>query len=152
MLDNWFKTTVLMAGIVVLFATVGMLLGGKSGMLIALAFAGAMNIYAYWFTDQAVLKMYNAQLVDASTAREFGTDASGASDIKRPGSTGNSITKIEAYAHGTPMETAERHPETAQMMIINPLTGAGIQGLFRTHPATEERVARLMAMRNNGLR
>ncbi|BBO99396.1 hypothetical protein SFSGTM_01050 [Sulfuriferula nivalis] len=51
MLDNWFKTTVLMAGIVVLFATVGMLLGGKSGMLIALAFAGAMNIYAYWFSD-----------------------------------------------------------------------------------------------------
>jgi heat shock protein HtpX len=32
------------------------------------------------------------------------------------------------------------------MMIVNPLSGGGIGGLFRTHPATEERVARLMAM------
>jgi heat shock protein HtpX len=36
------------------------------------------------------------------------------------------------------------HPETAQMMIINPLHGGGLQSLFSTHPATEERVARLM--------
>jgi len=71
MLENWFKTTILMAGIVVLFATVGMLLGGKSGMMIALLFAGAMNVYAYWFSDKVVLKMYNAQQVDASSAPEF---------------------------------------------------------------------------------
>jgi heat shock protein HtpX len=32
------------------------------------------------------------------------------------------------------------------MMIINPLSGAGLSGLFRTHPATAERVARLLAM------
>jgi heat shock protein HtpX len=38
------------------------------------------------------------------------------------------------------------HPETAQMMIINPLSANGIKGLFSTHPATEERVARLMQM------
>ncbi|MEY2840371.1 MAG: hypothetical protein RJB60_2670, partial [Pseudomonadota bacterium] len=35
---------------------------------------------------------------------------------------------------------------TAQMMIMNPLSAEGIKGLFSTHPATEERVARLMAM------
>ena len=63
MLGNWFKTSILMAGIVVLFGMVGAALGGSNGMLIALLFAGAMNIYAYWFSDKIVLKMYNAQEV-----------------------------------------------------------------------------------------
>ena len=44
------------------------------------------------------------------------------------------------------MAPAERHPETAQMMIINPLSGGGLRGLFSTHPSTEERVERLLAM------
>ena len=44
------------------------------------------------------------------------------------------------------MEAAERHPETAQMMIMNPLSGGGLRGLFSTHPSTEERVERLLAM------
>jgi heat shock protein HtpX len=50
------------------------------------------------------------------------------------------------YAQGIPMAAAERHPETAQMMIMNPLSGGGLRGLFSTHPATEERVQRLLAM------
>ena len=49
-------------------------------------------------------------------------------------------------AQGIPLEAAERHPETAQMMIMNPLSGGGLRGLFSTHPATEERIARLRAM------
>ena len=44
------------------------------------------------------------------------------------------------------IEAAERHPETAQMMIMNPLSGGGLRGLFSTHPSTEERVQRLLAM------
>jgi heat shock protein HtpX len=44
------------------------------------------------------------------------------------------------------MEAAERHPETAQMMIMNPLSAGGLRGLFSTHPPTEERVAALMAL------
>jgi heat shock protein HtpX len=44
------------------------------------------------------------------------------------------------------METAEAHPETAQMMIMNPLSAEGIKGLFSTHPPTEERISRLLAM------
>jgi heat shock protein HtpX len=54
------------------------------------------------------------------------------------------LDKIQRYAQGLPLEAAERHPETAQMMIVNPLSGGGLRGLFSTHPATEERVARLM--------
>ena len=52
-----------------------------------------------------------------------------------------------AIRPGEPLEAAERHPETAQMMIINPLSGGGLRGLFSTHPSTEERVERLLAMR-----
>jgi heat shock protein HtpX len=278
MLGNWFKTTVLMAGIVVLFAGVGAALGGSQGMLIALVFAGAMNVYAYWFSDKAVLKMYNARQVDAqsapqfynmvrelahnaqlpmpkvyiideaqpnafatgrnpenaavaattgimqllterelrgvmahelahvkhrdtlistisatiagaisaigqfgllfsgggrsrnvhpavailimivapiaamliqmaiSRAREFEADKGGAEISRDPAALAAALQKIHAYAHQIPMGTAEQHPETAQMMIINPLSGEGMQSLFSTHPRTEERVARLLAM------
>lgn len=81
-----------------------------------------------------------------SRAREFGADAGGAEIAGDPAALAGALQKIEAYARGTPMDVADEHPETAQMMIVNPLSGGGIGGLFRTHPATEERVARLMAM------
>jgi heat shock protein HtpX len=278
MLGNWLKTTVLMAVIVVLFATVGAALGGASGMLIALAFAAAMNVYAYWFSDAVVLRMYNAQEVDEQSAprfynmirelshnaglpmpkvyiideaqpnafatgrnpehaavaattgimnmlserelrgvmahelahvlhrdtlistisatvagaissiaqfgmlfsggdrersvspvvailimilapiaamliqmaisrsREFEADRGGAEISGDPRALASALQKIHNYAHQIPMEAAQQHPETAQMMIINPLSAEGIQGLFSTHPLTEERVARLMEM------
>ena len=65
MLGNWIKTFVLMAAITALFGVVGAALGGQAGMLLALLFAAAMNVYAYWFSDKAVLKMYGAQEVSA---------------------------------------------------------------------------------------
>jgi heat shock protein HtpX len=81
-----------------------------------------------------------------SRSREFGADAGGAEISGDPEALASALQRIEAYARGTPMDVADEHPETAQMMIINPLSGNGIGGLFRTHPATEERVARLLAM------
>lgn len=71
MLGSWLKTSILMAGIVVLFGMVGAALGGSEGMLIALLFAAGMNIYAYWFSDKIVLKMYNAREVDEASAPGF---------------------------------------------------------------------------------
>jgi len=81
-----------------------------------------------------------------SRAREFGADAGGAEISGDPQALASALRKIEAYAKGLPLPTAEAHPETAQMMIINPLSGGGLAGLFSTHPATEERVARLLQM------
>ena len=49
------------------------------------------------------------------------------------------------------MPAAEMHPETAQMMIINPLSGGDPRGLFRAHPATEERVRRLLDLARRGV-
>lgn len=281
MLGNWLKTTILMAGIVALFGAVGAMLGGAGGMMIALLMAAGMNVYAYWFSDQAVLKMYNAQeitpdnaqfrnyynmvselaknaelpmpkvyVIDEdqpnafatgrnpehaavaattgimrilserelrgvmahelahvkhrdtlistisatlagaissigsfgmlfsggndrergvhpvvamlvmilapmaamliqmaiSRAREFEADKGGAEISRDPKALAAALEKIHNYAHQIPMDAAEQHPETAQMMIINPLSGAGLQGLFSTHPQTEERIAKLMAM------
>lgn len=274
-----------MAAIVALFGTVGAAVGGGTGMLIALLFAAGMNVYAYWFSDKAVLKMYGAQEVTpennygdgqfrnyynmvkelaqnaelpmpkvyvmnenqpnafatgrnpenaavAATAgimqilserelrgvmahelahvknrdtlistisatmagaissiaqfgmffgggnrdgersspiigilmmflapmaasliqmaisrsREFEADKMGAEISKDPKSLASALEKIHNYAHKIPNETAEAHPETGQMMIINPLSGVSFDSLFSTHPKTEERVARLMAM------
>ena len=68
---NWFKTAALMAAIMALFGIVGHMIGGKTGMFVAFLLGGGMNFYAYWFSDQQVLKMYNAQEVDPNTAPEL---------------------------------------------------------------------------------
>jgi len=276
MLGNWLKTSILMAGIMALFGIIGGYLGGSSGMLMALIFAGGMNLFAYWFSDSMVLKMYNAQEVDEtsapqfyamirelaqraglpmphvylineaqpnafatgrnpehaavaatsgilhllsarelrgvmahelthvrhrdilistisatmagaisalanfamffggrdsdgrrsnpiasiavallaplaasliqmaiSRAREFEADRGGAEISGDPDALADALSKIDAYARGIRMPTADEHPATAQMMIISPLAGGGMAGLFSTHPPTEERVQRL---------
>ncbi|HEY2190514.1 MAG TPA: zinc metalloprotease HtpX [Caldimonas sp.] len=81
-----------------------------------------------------------------SRAREFEADRGGAELSGDPRSLASALQKIQAYAKGTPLIAAERNPQTAHMMIMNPLRGGGITGLFATHPPTEERVARLLAM------
>ena len=284
MFGNWIKTFVLMAGITALFGAVGGAMGGATGMIMALCLAGAMNFYAYWFSDKAVLKMYgavqvtpdnteyrnyynmvkglaqNAELpmpkvyvineqqpnafatgrnpenaavaatvgimqalterelrgvmahelahvkhrdtlistisatmagaigsiaqfgmmfgggrgdgerpnmvisllmmflapmaagliqMAISRSREYEADRMGAQISKDPKSLADALTKISNYAHQIPNQTAEAHPETGQMMIINPLAGVSFDSLFSTHPKTEERVARLMAMANS---
>ena len=277
MFGNWLKTSILMAGIVALFGVVGAAIGGQQGMLLALLFGGATNLWAYWFSDKMVLRMYNAREVDAASSpylynmvaelaqraqlpmprvyiideaqpnafatgrnpenaavaattgiiqmlsarelrgvmahelahvknrdilistisatvsgaisalaqfgmffgggrdsegrpanpvlsiavailapiaamliqmaisrtREFGADREGAAISGDPEALASALAKIDAYARGIPMPTAEAHPETGQMMIMNPLSGGGLRGLFSTHPATEERIARL---------
>ena len=277
---NLLKTAVLMAAITALFMAIGAMMGGRTGMMLALAVAVGMNFFSYWFSDKMVLKMYNAQQVDESSApqfyrmvaelaqraqlpmpkvylinedapnafatgrnpehaavaattgilrvlterelrgvmahelahvahrdilistvsatmagaismlanfamifggrdnegrphnpivgllvmllaplaasviqmaisraREFEADRGGAEISGDPQALASALQKIQRYAQGIPMAAAERHPETAQMMIMNPLSGGGLRGLFSTHPPTEERVARLLAMR-----
>jgi heat shock protein HtpX len=61
---NHLKTFVLLAVLTALFMGIGYLIGGPTGMLIALVFAGGMNLFSYWNADRIVLKMYRAQPVD----------------------------------------------------------------------------------------
>jgi len=276
---NLMKTAVLMAAITALFMVIGRLLGGQQGMVLALLLALGMNFFSYWFSDKMVLRMYNAQEVDAQTApqfyrlvqelaanaglpmprvylinedapnafatgrnpqhaavaattgilrvlterelrgvmahelahvqhrdilistisatmagaigmlanfamifggrdeegrpvnpivsilvmilapiaasliqmaisraREFEADRGGAEISGDPMALASALQKVHRYAQGIPLQTAEAHPETAQMMIMNPLSGRGLSGLFSTHPSTEERVERLMVL------
>jgi heat shock protein HtpX len=282
---NLMKTAILMAAITALFMLLGRMLGGPSGMMLALVVALGMNFFSYWFSDKIVLKMYKAREVDDSTApqfvgmvrelatnaglpmpkvylidedapnafatgrnpdnaavaattgiirvlsarelrgvmahelahvkhrdilistisatmagaigmlanfammfggrggdgqrsnpiasiavallaplaasliqmaisraREFEADRGGAEISGDPAALASALDKIHRFAQGLPMEAAERHPETAQMMIMNPLSAGGLRGLFSTHPATEERVEKLMAMAEAGRR
>jgi heat shock protein HtpX len=274
---NLMNTAVLMAAITALFMLMGRMLGGQTGMAIALVVALGMNVFSYWFSDKIVLKMYRAREVDDTTApqfvgmvrelatkagipmpkvylidedapnafatgrnpdhaavaattgiirvlsarelrgvmahelahvkhrdilistisatmagaigmlanfgmlfggrdsegrpsnpiagiavailaplaasliqmaisraREFEADRGGAEISGDPQALASALQKIQRVAQGLPLEAAERHPETAQMMIMNPLSGGGLRGLFSTHPATEDRVAALM--------
>ncbi|MEK6298370.1 MAG: protease HtpX, partial [Paraburkholderia tropica] len=68
---NWVKTAMLMAAITALFIAIGGLIGGRSGMMFALVIALGMNFFSYWFSDKMVLRMYNAQEVDETTAPQF---------------------------------------------------------------------------------
>jgi heat shock protein HtpX len=96
----------------------------------------------------AILAPLAASLIQMaiSRAREFEADRGGAEISGDPEALATALQKIHRYAQGIPMEAAERHPETAQMMIMNPLSAGGIRGLFSTHPSTEERVERLLQM------
>jgi heat shock protein HtpX len=81
-----------------------------------------------------------------SRSREFEADRGGAALSGDPRALADALAKIERYAKGLPLEAAEANPATAQMMIVNPLSGGGVRGLFSTHPATEERIRRLLAL------
>ena len=60
-MSNMLKTTMFLALLTGLFIAVGGLLGGRSGMVMALVFALIMNFVSYWFSDKIVLKMYGAK-------------------------------------------------------------------------------------------
>ena len=68
---NWFRTTLLMAALTALFMVIGGLIGGGTGALIALLVAGGMNLFAYWNSDKMLLRMHNAQPVDARSEPEL---------------------------------------------------------------------------------
>jgi len=68
---NYFKTAILLAGLTALFMVVGFLIGGETGMLIALVVAAGTNLFAFWNSDKMVLRMHGAQEVDERTAPEL---------------------------------------------------------------------------------
>lgn len=83
-----------------------------------------------------------------SRSREFLADEGGARLSGDPQALASALTKLQQYAQAIP---ADVQPATASLYIVNPLTGGQrIARLFSTHPPTEERVERLMAMAQRG--
>ena len=81
-----------------------------------------------------------------SRSREFEADRSGSELLGTGEPLARALEKLEAYAKQVPMNIA---PAQAQAYIVNPLTGRQVSfaNLFRTHPTTAERVARLRGVR-----
>ena len=70
---NLVRTAMLLAALTALLMGLGYLVGGTGGALIALVIAAGMNLFTYWNADRIVLRMHNAQEVDArSCPKLFG--------------------------------------------------------------------------------
>jgi len=78
-----------------------------------------------------------------SRTREYSADAAAAEYTGAPGGLISALKKLEGWSKRVPMDAS---PATAHMFIIKPFTGGSVMRLFSTHPATEERIARLERM------
>lgn len=85
-----------------------------------------------------------------SRAREYEADRVGAEICGRPLWLASALGKIQHGAQRIDNIAAEDNPATAHMFIINPLHARAMDGLFTTHPNTENRVARLKEMAADG--
>jgi heat shock protein HtpX len=136
-----------------LISTIAATLAGAIGLIAAMArwafifggFGGGRNERSNPFA--LIIAMIVAPIaammiqMGISRAREYKADARGAEITSQYLGLASALKKI----HRAPnrMLTAERHPETAQLFISNPLSGKGITALFSTHPPIEKRIKRL---------
>ncbi|SCA56198.1 Protease HtpX homolog [Candidatus Terasakiella magnetica] len=65
---SYARTALLLAGMTGLFLVIGFMLGGESGMMIALVIALGMNAFSYWNSDKMILRMHGAREVDGQSA------------------------------------------------------------------------------------
>jgi len=79
-----------------------------------------------------------------SRSREFDADAASAKYTGTPYALISALQKLDTWSKRIPMDAS---PATAHMFIIKPFSGRTFLNLFSTHPSTEERIARLQAMR-----
>jgi heat shock protein HtpX len=92
-----------------------------------------------------VLAPLSAALIQMaiSRTREFAADQGSAEITGNPLALATALDKLEEVGHQIPMNG---NPAMSPLLIVNPLSTQGLQSLFRTHPPTEERVRRLMAL------
>jgi heat shock protein HtpX len=70
-MTGYAKTALLMAAMTALFMGIGLLLGGEAGLVIALVLAAALNLWTWWNSGDAVLRMYGAREVDPASAPDL---------------------------------------------------------------------------------
>ncbi len=83
-----------------------------------------------------------------SRTREYSADAASAQYTGSPDGLIAALKKLEQGVAKVPMDA---EPATAHMFILNPFSGGGLMRFFSTHPATEQRIARLEALRYGNL-
>lgn len=86
-----------------------------------------------------------------SRTREYSADRRGAEICGNPLWLASALDKIARNVERIHNPVAERNPAMAPLFIINPLSGERMDNLFSTHPNTENRIAALQAMANEGV-
>ena len=130
--------TATIAGAISMLAQFGMFFGGsRDNNNNGLGIIGTLAM--------VILAPIAAMLVQMaiSRTREYAADEMGAQICGQPEWLASALAKIDNAAHAIPNMDAEHHPATAHLFIINPLSGARMDNLFSTHPATENRIAAL---------
>ena len=129
--------TATIAGAISMLAQFGMFFGGRRDNNSGLGVVGSLLML--------VLAPVAAMIVQMaiSRTREYVADNFGGRISGRPDALASALIKISRTAEAVPNDTAEAHPTTAPLFIINPLSGRGMDNLFSTHPSTENRVAAL---------
>jgi heat shock protein HtpX len=94
-----------------------------------------------------ILAPFAAMLIQLwiSRTRELAADETSAHVTHNPDELISALTKLESWSKRIPM--TDVNPATAHLFIIKPFSGGGITNMFSTHPSTEDRIARLRAMR-----
>jgi len=82
-----------------------------------------------------------------SRTREFSADEASAKYTGSPDELIQALGKLENGVARVPMTDAS--PASAHLFILNPFGAGGMSRMFSTHPSTEERIARLQAMRGD---
>jgi heat shock protein HtpX len=133
-----------LAGAITFFARFGMLFGGGSRDRDD---EGGGGIYSLLF--MMVVAPIAAMLIQmaVSRSREYMADAGGAKISGDPLALAGALRKLHMGAQNIPLQVSDATANsTAHMFIVSPLSGGGLVNLFSTHPAMEERIARLEAM------
>jgi heat shock protein HtpX len=139
--------TAVLAGAISMLAQFGMFFGGGNR-------GGNGGIGVLGTLAMVILAPLAAMLVQMaiSRTREYAADAAGAEISGKPDALASALAKIDAAARQIENVPAEENPAMAHLFIINPLSGARMDNLFSTHPATENRIAALreIAARSRG--
>ncbi|MGZ8389318.1 MAG: zinc metalloprotease HtpX [Rhodoplanes sp.] len=133
--------TATIAGAISMLAQFGLFFGGNRDNN-----GGGMGIIGT--IAMVILAPIAAMLVQMaiSRTREYSADNLGAQIAGEPAWLASALAKIDNAAHQIENAPAEQNPATAHLFIINPLSGARMDNLFATHPATENRIAALQQL------
>ena len=133
---NYLRTAILLAALTALFMGVGFLLGGTTGMLIALAIAAAMNLFAWWNSGDMVLRYYKAR--EASPQSEPGfyrlvEDLARQADLPMPRVFIIDNPQPNAFATGRGPENAAVAATTGLLRTLNEREVAGVMAHELAH-------------------
>jgi heat shock protein HtpX len=133
---NYAKTGLLLAALTGILVAMGGLVGGTTGMVIALAVAAAMNLFSLWQSDKLVLRMYGAQEVDANSGGEYYAmvrDLAARAELPMPRVYIMNNPQPNAFATGRNPQNAAVCASTGLLEMLSPEEVAGVMAHELAH-------------------